>query len=673
MVSIIVPIYNVEEYLHECVDSVLAQTYSDIEIILVDDGSTDCCGEICDQYEKKDCRIKTIHKKNGGLSDARNVGFDVSNGEYIYFLDADDYIIPNAIEKLVNNIETEGSDFVYFDANTIYDDFSELGYKESFVRKGSYKTKSGVKSIAVLLDNNEYYPCVPLLFFKREFLIKNDMRFEKGIIHEDELFSVVSFLKASKVSYVKELLYVRRLRADSIMSLRTSEKSFKGVSVCILHMLEEVQNYSIDSLHYQVLVKYISLLLNRILVEYAEFDRDSKKNVYELFVEIRDRVAGYNYFNNRKLSLKMRAIKAYALYYLINNRDGCIETFKLKRGYDALYRFFRMCKKRIEIYLIFKKHQRKGERVIIIATPTHGNLGDQAIVCAEKRLLKRVFSNKDVFEIPNDIYIGFPKIIKNYIVDEDVVVIDGGGNLGTIWKNEDDKICDIINRFKKNRIIVFPQTCYYDDLGSAKDRINRNCKCYLKSKKLSVMLRDKNSFELFTKIFPGVRAHLVPDIVLSMNVKNCVNRRKGALVCFRSDCERVSDGSLRKMIISSLIGKGLKIDYTSTVIADKINSKNRNERILSIIKEFSLAEVVVTDRLHAMLFCAVSGTPCIAIDNLSKKVSGGYEWIKDLDYICFVNTIQDVDEAFSRALEDKKISRRFSYPLDIVNNIINEV
>ena len=116
VVSVIIPVYNVEKYLEECIDSVLAQTYQNIEIILVDDGSTDSSGLICDRYAEKNTNISVIHQKNSGLSAARNSGLNKANGDYIYFLDSDDYISADAIEKLFSIAENDKSDIVFFDA-----------------------------------------------------------------------------------------------------------------------------------------------------------------------------------------------------------------------------------------------------------------------------------------------------------------------------------------------------------------------------------------------------------------------------------------------------------------------------------------------------------------------------------------------------------------------------
>ena len=107
IISVIVPVYKVEKYIHRCIDSILAQTFTDFELILVDDGSPDCCGSICDEYAKKDSRVTVIHKKNGGLSDARNAGLDFAMGDYILFVDSDDYIDADLLEQTYSAASSE--------------------------------------------------------------------------------------------------------------------------------------------------------------------------------------------------------------------------------------------------------------------------------------------------------------------------------------------------------------------------------------------------------------------------------------------------------------------------------------------------------------------------------------------------------------------------------------
>ena len=141
--SIIIPIYNVEKYLTECIESVLNQSFKSFEVILVNDGSPDNCGKICDEFAEKDKRIHVIHKANGGLSDARNAGMRVMTGEFVYFLDSDDYIVDNAIERMVSVITEKRADAVSFGYIKIDDDEKELSASGFTERTYSFADEKG--------------------------------------------------------------------------------------------------------------------------------------------------------------------------------------------------------------------------------------------------------------------------------------------------------------------------------------------------------------------------------------------------------------------------------------------------------------------------------------------------------------------------------------------------
>ncbi len=229
LISVIIPVYNVEEYLRECVDSVLCQTYGNFEIILVDDGSTDSSGEICDEYLEKDERVTVIHQKNGGLSVARNAGLSETNGDYIYFLDSDDYISENAIETLLKIAQRDNSDIVFFDAVS-FADTDDFEVSQNYIRKNKYKTDNGYEVFSAMTQNKEYHSAVPLLFISSEFLRNTNISFIPDIIYEDMVFTYQLFCKASTVSQCTDALYHRRYRKNSIM---TSSKSKKHFTSCV--------------------------------------------------------------------------------------------------------------------------------------------------------------------------------------------------------------------------------------------------------------------------------------------------------------------------------------------------------------------------------------------------------------------------------------------------------
>ena len=239
IVSVIIPVYNVEDYLCECVDSVINQTYKNLEIILVDDGSTDSSGKICDDYSKKDERIAVIHQTNGGPSKTRNAGLDHAKGKYIYFLDSDDYIELNALEMLANTAESNGADLVFFDAHSFSDNGDQI--RQGYVVKGTYETKSGYEVLADLHKNKDYHCAIYLLFIKRNLIEENKVTFlESAYCSEDMLFTYQIYCQAKKVIQCKNTLYYRRYRSGSIVTSGKSERHFRSCR----DVYEEIRDFS---------------------------------------------------------------------------------------------------------------------------------------------------------------------------------------------------------------------------------------------------------------------------------------------------------------------------------------------------------------------------------------------------------------------------------------------
>lgn len=212
LISVIVPIYNVENYLVKCIESIINQTYSNLEIILVDDGSHDNCHIICDKYAKKDRRIKVIHKKNGGLSDARNAGLDIATGEYISFIDSDDYISLYFYEKLEKVMEISDSDIVECDVLKfeINDEIREFSNKD--LEFDVFDNKDAMKS---LILNNRLSTIACNKLYKKE--ITSGLKFKVGKTNEDDFYMYLAFDKANKIAKLEDKLYYYLQREDSIM------------------------------------------------------------------------------------------------------------------------------------------------------------------------------------------------------------------------------------------------------------------------------------------------------------------------------------------------------------------------------------------------------------------------------------------------------------------------
>lgn len=211
LISIIIPIYKVEPYIRRCIDSVIRQTYSNLEIILVDDGSPDNCPAICDEYAQKDNRIKVIHKTNGGLSDTRNAGLDVCKGDYITFIDSDDWVAETFIETLYNSILDSAADIAICE-------FSKANkYHIDQQNTTSYQTYTSKEILLELFKCKHISLATAWCKLYKIELFKNE-RYPVGKFHEDEFVTYKLYYAANKICYIPQKLYYYFQRSDSIMA-----------------------------------------------------------------------------------------------------------------------------------------------------------------------------------------------------------------------------------------------------------------------------------------------------------------------------------------------------------------------------------------------------------------------------------------------------------------------
>ena len=229
LISVIIPVYNVEKYLKKCIDSVISQTYSNLEIILVDDGSPDNCGRICDDYAQKDDRIIVIHKKNGGLSDARNAGIEICKGEYISFIDSDDFVSPYFIEMLYRGVHDYNCEIA-----TVEHGVSFMDGEDEAVVFTTEKSQCSYEEIkpreAIRLMMYQRLPNgAPWRLYKRE--IWNELRFPVGWLYEDAATTHNAFMKATRMVVVHADIYAYRLRQSSIIRMKFSPAKLVCIDV----------------------------------------------------------------------------------------------------------------------------------------------------------------------------------------------------------------------------------------------------------------------------------------------------------------------------------------------------------------------------------------------------------------------------------------------------------
>lgn len=213
MFSIIIPVYNVEAYLRDCLDSVLNQNFADWEAICVNDGSTDGSADILNEYAARESRMKVIAQPNGGLSAARNAGIKAAEGEYVLFLDSDDWLEENALEVMSANLD--GEDMLCFSGRRFFES-DRASHDADQLKAQTYLSGMDYYNENALLARDFAFVCVVLRCYKMEFLLRHSLKFKEGIFHEDNLFTPLACYYAGKVKVINECLYDYRVRSNSI-------------------------------------------------------------------------------------------------------------------------------------------------------------------------------------------------------------------------------------------------------------------------------------------------------------------------------------------------------------------------------------------------------------------------------------------------------------------------
>lgn len=281
-ISVIVPIYNVEKYLEKCIDSIINQTYSNLEIILVNDGSVDNSKNICDQYAISDKRIKVIHKENGGLSDARNYGLNIATGDYVSFIDSDDYIHPMFYEILLKMIEENEGDIAqcnlmkYYENNNITNNNDIDFHKQPHIL-------SNIQALDYLTSDLNYIIVCNKLYKKGLF---DKVRFPKGKLHEDEYITYKVLFKSKKVIVTSIPLYYYLQRTDSITGQKFNLKKLDALDAFI----EQISFYkekNLNAIRNKTIYRFESnlrILMMQVLD--SDIEKKEKDKIFSQLVDI---------------------------------------------------------------------------------------------------------------------------------------------------------------------------------------------------------------------------------------------------------------------------------------------------------------------------------------------------------------------------------------------------
>ena len=310
-VSIVVPIYNVEKYLEQCIDSIINQTLKDIEIILVDDGSPDNCPQMCDEYAKKDSRIKVVHKKNGGLSSARNAGIEVATGDYIGFVDSDDYIELDMYEKMYNIAIENNVDFVMSDYYRVSEEGKILATLD--IDAGIYdknKIKKDIFPTLIMGDDINYGSLLSVCYclYKRNLFIKNNLMFDEEVKYsEDNLFSSIIGYKSESFYYMKgNYLYNYRYNPNSISSTYKPDAwlVYLNMNNKLKDLFLNVEDYDFRNQLYAHIIYYAFNCINHVGNSDKSFSYKYKE--IKRILNTKELKDGFKNFKARNISTKLK-------------------------------------------------------------------------------------------------------------------------------------------------------------------------------------------------------------------------------------------------------------------------------------------------------------------------------------------------------------------------------
>lgn len=295
--------------------------------------------------------------------------------------------------------------------------------------------------------------------------------------------------------------------------------------------------------------------------------------------------------------------------------------------------------------------EKRQHNVVIFGTPNHGNLGDYAIYEAEKKLFEKVLPCSNVFGINMTDFQHEIEFLTRLLSAEDLLILTGGGNLGNQYMDDEKIRRTVIEKFPNNKIVMFPQTMYFTKDAEGEAELKKTVEIYNRHKNLWLLARDEQSYRNMSEVFSG-KVILLPDVVLTWGKLTPVEKG-GALQVFRNDVEGVLGKEEKHLVRAALQAEYETVEETDTEIVVDTKLDILEQELYRKLEQINKAELIVTDRLHGMIFAALAQTPCVVMGNYNHKVRETYKWVKHLDYIKFINELDELPEVI-KELKEKK-------------------
>lgn len=749
-ISIIIPIYNAEKFIGYCLNSLLSQTYTNWEAILINDGSTDDSLKIAERYASLDSRFHLISIPNGGVSNARNVGLELATGKYLHFLDSDDVLASETLARQVGAAREHGKQLVVNDLQIV--DFTnpqpvgarltaiwlqdkpavldaeefrnkrmqiiwysalmegpcgklydrdlweqldlrfppELSLGEDFVTNMKYY--SACNGVVFLQQIGHYYNNIvnsdSLTHKYRPDLFENKMLLMEHLynhLHDghipdpDELECFHNYVASTGLKCIEEIINLQNIltKQEKIAALEkicTHPMFADSLSKApYIHLDNQRYLPAIRSKNYRALVKMVRVqpkantpgFLNRAIRKCMRIAAPIFGNyrIGEHLTRWEQEIAHHglkytislhlNNIKQRKITEKSQSKQLIITHTELSEQLQYLET-NLATVRDSIQNYQWISEQRIsrEHYLTQVNELRQKKKAILLATAEHANIGDSAITLAEQYILSKHFPEYFQVEISTYEFAKQETFLHAILNPEDIIFLNGGGNMGDKYMAEEDLHTKIVEDFPNNKIVVFPQTISFSDTLSGKKALARSSAVYNSHRDFTFFLRGEESLAFANKHFPNVKAYLMPDVVHVLKT-NYAFSRDGALLCLREDEEGWLNNA-KKQIIASMAQKKLgRIETCTNIHHEDVTRDIRGFVVREELKKFARHRVVITDRLHGMIFSAITGTPCVVISSYNHKIKEYYNaFFSDSNAIFFIdNDLNQLDHALELSIQ----------------------
>ncbi len=473
LISVIVPVYKVEEYLDRCVESIVEQTYQNLEIILVDDGSPDNCPKMCDKWAEKDSRIKVIHKENGGRgpSEARNFGVELSNGEYIAFIDSDDYVLPEYIEYLFHNLIKYDADISCCNLKYVYSTKKE----RSFTDDENYNNIQSISGLEACYKIYETDYSISLIvphckLYKREIVEKNP--YPLGRLHEDDAITYKMLYESNTVALGSQKLYGYYQNIISI----THSKNQKNIEDIYWGFSNRADFFNENG--YRELATATWDKLAKILISNFNISKDR--------FTTRELAFFCKHLLNRNLS-KDTAKKFF--FYLISPNIHEKYLFGFKNSFIDYI-------KKIKYYLLFLP--------LLFKLLLSKNEKKAFVLATCKNEYNSLHTDAHIFKLSINTYLVCKNILSKLIKKDDLIVIDGGKSSGSYNYYIENIIRDIVSSFPENKIIITPKKIAFDNNDTADKELWLSKTAFSKNKNVIYYCEDEASLDFLNKNFKDI-------------------------------------------------------------------------------------------------------------------------------------------------------------------------